>query len=160
VVSLEDKELSIASSRTLHIIVPSIRDEDGISDLKFCLGVGESLGARGKLQRLLDINPWRQIGGVSHWEFIVAYTTLGRFAHNGLMRRHSIWHLRGDTDSPLWSEEEMAPPKKAEQVYLARVPAAAIQKLDSGIYVFRVEYWDPKSPKNVASASKTFEVLP
>jgi hypothetical protein len=158
VVAIEDKELSIFSRRTLHVIVPAL--SSGLGDLKFCLGVGEALDPSGKPARILDPNPWRQVGGASHWGLIVAYDLYGPAPAPGSLRRHSIWRLRGDNDEPLWSEEAPLPPKKRGQLYLAQPPAKALAVLERGIYVFKVEIWHPGWPEAIQSASKTFEVLP
>ena len=161
IVSIEDKELSIASRRTLHVIVPAMSSQQPfLSDLKFCLGVGQALDAQGKLKSVLDPNPWRQVGGASAWELTVAYKTLGAPLQGSLWRRHSIWRLRGAAESPLWQEESPAPAKKASQFYLARVRPTAIKVLGRGIYVFKVELWPKGQPNAILSSSKTFEILP
>lgn len=160
IVSIRDKELSISSRRTLHVIVPAIREADGLGDLKFLLGVGEELDARGKKRRILDPNPWRQLGGASGWDLIVAYDTLGEAARGPMVRRHSVWRLRGDNDEALWSEEGPLPAKRPGQVYLARLGREELATLRRGIYVFKVEAWPRARPSAVFISSKTFEVLP
>jgi hypothetical protein len=160
VVSIRDKELSISSSRTLHVIVPAISPSDGIGDLEFCQGVGESLDAQGRPTRLLDPNPWRQVGGAFKWGIIVAYDTFGAARRPHLWRRHSIWRLRGDNDEPLWQDAGPAPPKKPGQLYIVQVAPELLKGLSPGVYVFKVEFWDKGQATDPLVGSKTFEVLP
>jgi hypothetical protein len=161
VVSIADKELSIFSSRTLHVIVPDMAaSRPALSDLKFCLGVGQELDKQGKPRRVLDSNPWRQVGGRSGWELIVAYSALGPSLGPRLMRRVSVRKLRGEgSEKPLWQEESKAPEKSQEQLYLARVAPKVVQGLNRGIYVLKVELWPENRPLSVLASSKTFEVL-
>jgi hypothetical protein len=157
--SMQDKELSISNRRTLHVIVPSFSGATELGDLMFCQAVGSRLDSKGKPETFFDPNPWRQISGAES-SLIVAYRPLGAPLNGVLKRRHSIWRLRGDTDSPLWTDEGPAPAKRASQHYLAQVPPSVLRKLDRGVYVFKVELWEAAYPARLLESSKTFEVHP
>jgi hypothetical protein len=149
--SLEDKELSISGRRTLHVIVPAM-ERKGIGDLKFCMAVGKELDSRGKERRVLDPNPFRQVGGREAWPLIVAYDAFGAAGAQGAKRRVSIRRLRGD-DADAWSAVDRLPARKAGQWFISQPPEQALAGLRPGVHVFSVEIGGMK-------ASKTFEVLP
>jgi hypothetical protein len=155
--SLRDPGLAIESHRTLHLIVPNLeRAPWAVGSFKFITAVGKRLDEKGHEQRVLDPNPWRQVGGKLGWDLMLAYDDRGSRPRGPLRRRHSIQRLRGDA-TPVWQEEGLAPAKKQAQVWLVRVPAATVRQWQAGVYLLKVELWAGNSK---VEASKTFEVLP
>lgn len=156
-IRLHDPALGMDSHRTLHLIVPGMDPARwALGDLKFITAVGKRLDERGHEQRLLDPNPWRQVGGKLGWDLLVAYGDRGARPAGKLHRRHSIQRLRGEA-APIWQEEGDAPAKKAQQVWILRVPEAQVRAWQAGVYVLKVEL---EAGGRKAEASKTFEVLP
>lgn len=156
-IRIQDPVLGMDSHRTLHLIVPALDAERwAVGDLKFITAVGKRLDEHGKEQRLLDPNPWRQVGGSLGWDLMLAYNDRGLRPGGKLHRRHSIQRLRGDS-APIWEEVGEAPVKKAQQVWILRVPEARLKAWQAGIYVLKVEL---EAGGQKAEASKTFEVLP
>jgi hypothetical protein len=154
--TLKDQGLGIECHRTLHAIVPVI---DGgawqVDDLKFITAVGQRLDGQGRPQRLLDPNPWRQVGGGLGWDLLAAYADRGPRPKGALTRVHSVRRLR--TGQLVWQEQGPAPFKKAGQVWLVRVPQAEIQRWKGGVYVLEAEL---SAGGRSTALSKTFEVLP
>jgi hypothetical protein len=156
-ISLKDEGLSFESHRSLHLIVPELDAKQwALGDLKFITAVGKSLDAKGHEHRLLDPNPWRQVGGNLGWDLLLAYNDLGPRPAGKLTRRYSVQRLRGDA-APIWQDAGDAPAKKAQQVWLIRVPEATVKTWQAGVYLLRVELWAGASK---IESSKTFEVLP
>ena len=156
-IRLQDPGLGIDSHRTLHLIVPSLDPLRWVlGDLKFITAVGKRLDEHGKEQRLLDPNPWRQVGGTLGWDLMVAYNDRGGRPAGKLHRHHSVQRLRGDA-APVWEEDGDAPAKKDQQVWILRVPEAQLKAWQAGIYVLKVEL---EAGGQKSEASKTFEVLP
>lgn len=156
-ITIKDEELQIESRRTLHLIVPDLETKTWqLSDLKFITAVGKRLDDKGKEHRVLDPNPWRQVGADLGWDLMLAYSDLGPRPPGALTRTHRVRQLRGD-EAVMWEETGPAPKKKGEQVWLIRVPEKTASDWKGGVYVMEVEL---KSGDRVAKASKTFEVLP
>jgi hypothetical protein len=156
-ISLQDLGLGINSQRTLHLIVPRLDPARwAVGDLKFITAVGKRLDEKGREERVLDPNPWRQVGGKLGWDLLLAYSDRGPRPGGKLHRRHSIQRLRGDS-APVWEEEGEAPAKKASQVWLIRVPEVQVKAWPPGTYLLKVELTAGAAK---AEASKTFEVLP
>lgn len=154
---IEDKALGVESRRTLHLIVPELHTEQWqLGDLRFITAVGKRLDAKGKEQRVLDPNPWRQVGGDLGWDILVAYSDLGPRPAGKLSRHASIRRLRGQ-DAPVWSDDSAPPVKRREQVWLLNVPAAEYKRWMAGVYLLEVEL---KAGGRSVKSSKTFEVLP
>lgn len=153
---LRDAGLAIESRRTLHVFVPELQSGQWqLGDLKFITAVGQRLDEQGRKQRVLDPNPWRQVGGNLGWDLLVAYTDLGPRPAGALSRVHRVRRLRDQ--QLMWQEEGPAPAKRPEQVWLLRVPEAQLRRWKGGIYQLEVGL---KSGGREIIASKTFEVLP
>ena len=156
-IMISDVALAVESRRTLHVIVPALDSTAWqLDDLRFITAVGKRLDARGREQRVLDPNPWRQVGGDLGWDLLLAYGDRGPRPGQSLQRRHWVRRLRGD-QAVVWQEAGEAPKKKAEQVWLLRVPEGELKRWKAGVYVLEVEL---QSGKQVIRSSKTFEVLP
>ena len=156
-ISIKDPELQIDSYRTLHLIVPKVGSVAwSLGDLKFITAVGKRLDAKGREQRVLDPDPWRQVGGDLHWGLMVAYNDRGARPAGKLTRHHSVQRLRGES-APVWEESGEAPAKKTDQVWLINVPLAKVKKWPAGVYVLKVEL---AGGGQRTEAIKTFEVLP
>ncbi len=156
-VSVKDESLGIRGNRTLHLIVPEERSNAwGLSDLRVLLGVGERLDEQGKTQRVLDPNPWRELGGGSDWDFIVAYRDVGPRPAGALVQEYSVRRMRADEDS--WSLIQPAPDKGARQVWLVHVPAQLVATWRPGVYLLTVALRSKSNPKQVVQSSKSFEV--
>jgi hypothetical protein len=156
-IALDDRDLDLHSRRTLHMFVPAPKlDRWAVGDLKFISAVGKRLDAKGREQRVLDPNPWRQVGGPQDWDLLVAYRDLGPRPGGKLMRRHSVQRLRGGGPA-VFTEESEAPPKQASQVWLVRVPADKARQWQAGTYTLKVELW---SGAQKVEGIKTFQVLP
>lgn len=154
---IEDKRLGVESRRTLHLIVPELDPEQWqLGDLRFITAVGKRLDAKGKEQRVLDPNPWRQVGGDLGWDILVAYSDLGPRPAGKLSRHVSIRRLRGE-EAPLWSDDSAPASKRRGQVWLINVPASTYKQWMAGVYLLSVEL---KAGGRSIKASKTFEVLP
>ena len=154
--TLKDVDLSIECHRTLHVIVPAIdAGQWQVDDLKFVTAVGQRLDERGHAQRVLDPNPWRQVGGRLGWDLLVAYSDRGPRPGGALTRSHRVRRLR--TGEVVWQEQGPAPKKTAAQVWLVRVPAAELKRWKGGVYVLEAEL-DAGGRRTLTS--KTFEVLP
>lgn len=154
---ITDPELRVDSERTLHLIVPAMDAAQWqLGDLKFITAVGKRLDEKGKEQRVLDANPWRQVGGKLGWDLLVAYSDLGPRPAGTLKRRSSIRRLRGD-GAVVWRDDSAPAPKKREQVWLLRLPEAEVKAWPAGVYLLEVEL---QAGSSVVRASKTFEVLP
>lgn len=152
-----DPALGVDSRRTLHLIVPEL--EAGrwqLGDLKFLTAVGQSLDEQGRTQRVLDPNPWRQVGGALGWDLLVAYSDRGPRPAGRLKRRLVIRRLRGDTE-PVWRWEDQAPAKRPEQVWLLKLSEADFRTWKAGVYLLEVEL---SAGGRKIGASKTFEILP
>lgn len=157
--SLRDKELGISNLRTLHLIVPTEQVQDWrLSDLRVLLGVGERLDEQGKTRRVMDPNPWREVGGESGWGLIVAYKDLGPRPTGDLLQKHRVRLLRGEEVA--WSQAQAAPVKKAAQSWLVNVPAQTVAAWRPGVYVLEVELSSKSQPQQTIRGSKTFEVQP
>jgi hypothetical protein len=156
-IRIQDLGQGIDSRRSLHLIVPRLDPARwAVGDLKFITAVGKRLDEKGREERVLDPNPWRQVGGKLGWDLLLAYSDRGPRPGGKLLRRHSIQRLRGDS-APIWQESGEAPPKKASQVWLIRVPEAQVKAWQPGTYLLKVEL---SAGNSKAEASKTFEVLP
>lgn len=154
---LSDPALSVESRRTLHLLVPALDAKRWqLGDLRFITAVGARLDDKGREQRVLDPNPWRQVGGRLGWDLLVAYSDLGPRPPGVLSRRAQIRRLRGPAE-PLWSEQGPPPPKRPEQVWLLRVPEPEIKAWQAGVYLLEVELG---AGGRSVKAAKTFEVLP
>jgi hypothetical protein len=154
--AMQDAGIGFESHRTLHVIVPELAaGQWQVGDLRFITGVGKQLDAKGREQRLLDPNPWREVGGKLGWDLLVAYADLGPRPAGPLTRVHRVRRLR--SGQVLWQESGPAPDKKASQVWLIRVPEPAFQRWKGGIYQLEVEL---KAGNRSVTSSKTFEVLP
>jgi hypothetical protein len=155
--TLQDRVLGVESRRTLHLIVPAMEGKQWqVGDLKFITAVGKRLDEKGHAQRVLDGNPWRQVGADLGWDLLVAYNDVGPRPKGALKRLATIHRLRGD-QTPIWQDPSDPAPKKASQVWLLRVPEAQVKAWKAGIYVLEVEL---SVGERKVSASKTFEVLP
>ena len=154
--AMQDKGMGIDSRRTLHVIVPELAaGQWQVGDLRFITAVGKQLDAKGREQRLLDPNPWRQVGGALGWDLLVAYADLGPRPAGVLSRVHRVRRLRsGDL---VWQEAGPAPAKRGGQVWLVRVPEATVRQWKGGIYQLEVEL---SAGGRTVTSSKTFEVLP
>jgi hypothetical protein len=156
-IQIRDPGLHIDSRRTLHLIVPYLDPAHwALGDLKFISALGKRLDEKGREQRVLDPNPWRQVGGDLGWDLLLAYSDRGPRPAGKLRRRHSVRRLRGDAE-PIWQEEGDAPAKKASQVWIIRVPEAQLKQWQAGTYVLKAELW---AGGTHTEASKSFEVLP
>jgi hypothetical protein len=156
-IRIQDPGQNIDSQRTLHLIVPHLDPARwAFGDLKFITAVGKRLDEKGREERVLDPNPWRQVGGNLGWDLLLAYSDRGPRPAGKLRRRHSIQRLRGDS-APVWEEEGDAPAKKASQVWLIRVPVEQVKVWPAGTYLLKAELWSGSAH---IEASKTFEVLP
>ena len=154
--AMQDAGMGFESHRTLHVIVPELdAGQWQLGDLRFITAVGKQMDSRGREKRLLDPNPWRQVGGQLGWDLLVAYADLGPRPRGPLTRVHRVRRLRGG--QMLWQESGPAPDKKNGQVWLIRVPSAVVQRWKGGIYQLEVEL---KAGDRSVSSSKTFEVLP
>ncbi len=154
---VHDPVLGIDSHRTLHLIVPALDPGRwAIGDLKFIHAVGKRLDEKGREQRVLDLNPWRQVAGRTHGDLMVAYSDRGQRPGSNLKRKQSIRRLRGEAE-PVWRQEDMPPAKRAEQVWILQVPEARVRTWPAGVYVLKVEL---SAGGQSTEASKTFEVLP
>ena len=156
-ITLSDPALEIESRRTLHLIVPSIATGSWqVGDLKFITAVGQTLGKGGRKERVLDPNPWRQVGGGLGLDLLVAYTDSGTRPPGALERTVRIRRLRGDAP-PVWQDSTPPPPKRADQVWVLRVPERTLKRWQGGVYLLEVE---ERCGGTLATAAKTFEVLP
>jgi hypothetical protein len=154
---ISDAALGLESRRTLHMIVPSLEAQAWqLDDLKFIVAVGQRLDEKGRVQRVLDPNPWRQVGGDLGWDLMLAYSDRGPRPGGRLLRTHRVRRLRGD-EAVIWEQSGEAPKKKASQVWLLQVPEATVKAWKAGVYLLEVEL---QSGKQVIRSSKTFEVLP
>jgi hypothetical protein len=154
--TLKDEGLGIECHRTLHVIVPALDHAAWqVDDLRFITAIGQRLDEHGRPQRVLDPNPWRQVGGGLGWDLLVAYADRGPRPPGPLSRVHRVRRLR--SGELVWQEQGPVPDKKPGQVWLLRVPAAALSRWKGGVYVLEAEL-DAGGRKTLAS--KTFEVLP
>lgn len=156
-ITVKDPVLSVESRRTLHLIVPSMDAAQWqLGDLKFITAVGKRLDDKGREQRVLDGNPWRQVGGGLGWDILVAYSDLGPRPAAPLKRVVSIRRLRHALE-PVWQDVSAPPAKRPDQVWLLRVPEAQLKGWKAGVYLLEVEL---SAGGRKVKASKTFEVLP
>jgi len=154
--AMQDAGIGFESHRTLHVIVPELAaGQWQLGDLRFITAVGKQMDDHGQEQRLLDPNPWRQVGGRLGWDLLVAYSDLGPRPPGPVTRVHRIRRLR--SGQLLWQEAGPAPAKKNSQVWLIRVPSDVIQRWKGGICQLEVEL---TAGGRTVSSSKTFEVLP
>jgi hypothetical protein len=154
--AMQDAGIGFESHRTLHVIVPELAaDQWQLGDLRFITAVGKQMDSHGHEQRLLDPNPWRQVGGQLGWDLLVAYADLGPRPAGPMTRVHRVRRLR--SGQLLWQESGPAPEKKGSQVWLIRVPSTEIRRWKGGICQLEVEL---KAGDRTVSSSKTFEVLP
>jgi hypothetical protein len=154
--AMVDTGIGFESHRTLHVIVPElVQGQWQVGDLRFITAVGRQLDSHGREQRLLDPNPWRQVGGKLGWDLLVAYADLGPRPRGPLTRIHRVLRLR--SGEVVWQEAGPAPAKATGQVWLVRVPEAALQRWKGGIYRLEV---DLQAGDRSITSSKTFEVLP
>jgi hypothetical protein len=154
--TMRDAGMGFESHRTLYVIVPELAGGRWqVGDLRFITGVGRQLDMKGREQRLLDPNPWRQVGGQLGWDLLVAYNDLGPRPPGALSRVHRIRRLL--SGQVVWQESGGAPAKKAGQVWLVRVPASAVRLWKGGIYQLEVGL---RAGDRSVTSSKTFEVLP
>lgn len=156
-VQLKDEGLGVDSWRTLHLIVPSLDPAQWqLGDLKFITAVGKRLNGKGKEERVLDANPWRQVGAKLGWDLMVAYSDLGPRPGGALKRRASIRRLRGD-GAELWRDDSPPPAKRRDQVWILRLSEDELKPWKAGTYLLEVEL---SAGGRSVKAAKTFEVLP
>jgi hypothetical protein len=127
-----------------------------LGDLRLITAVGRSLDAKGREQRVLDPNPWRQVAGRQAWDLLVAYDDLGPRPAGALKRAISIRRLRGDP-TPVWRDDSPPPPKKKGQVWLLRVGVDELKAWKAGVYLLELSL---SAGGRTVTASKTFEVMP
>jgi hypothetical protein len=154
---IADPVLGVESRRTLHLLVPRLdAGQWQLGDLRFITAVGQRLDERGKAQRWLDPNPWRQVGGSLGWDLQVAYSDLGPRPGGALKRKVTIRRLRGKGE-PLWVDESDPPAKRREQVWIVHVPEAQIKVWKPGVHLLEVEL---SAGGRTVRAAKSFEVIP